>query len=509
MNLRKQISSNLIVNILSFVILFIIGIWLTPYLLEHLGLIAYGFVPFAMFLSQYVSVLLNSINTSIGKFLLESIHKKDHSNTNKIFSTSLIIVISFIVIQSLIMSVLLFNINYFFSIPKTLTNDVINLFLLTFIGFSISIFRGLYNSSLFSFNRLDIIRSIDILQYISRLIIIVCLFLFYDVSLTSIGIANFVSAILTMIPTLYYFKKYTPEIKFSILDFDKSKVKEISKMSLWISINQIGVLLLGNIDLYFVNLLLDSKATGDYAIIVQIITIFKSIATLFAGLITPIIMKYYANSEFEKIKNTLIITNKFLSIFTGVMIGIILVFTSNLIFIWLGDEYTYLSKLISLSLLMLLFSIPTMHLFSVNIATNNVKLPAIIVIILGVINIILIFIFLKYTTYNLWAVITIKLFLEILFNSIFMPIYISRITKINILIFLKVPLMTIVITSIVYISLKYFNNYLLLESFLSILGFSVVMFCIFVILLSIIIYSNNEKTIILPNLKKYYNKGTQ
>jgi len=187
---HKQVPKNLLLNILSFISTIVIGIWLTPYLLKHLGIIAYGFIPLAMFFSQYISIIINSINTSINRFLVLSLQKEDYLEANKIFTTSFIILCFFIFLQVIFMIIVLFDINLFFKIPKYLLDDVVWLFGLTFVGFSISLLRGIFGTSLFAYNRLDILRVIDIIQNITRILIIVILFFFETPSLKYIGIAN-------------------------------------------------------------------------------------------------------------------------------------------------------------------------------------------------------------------------------------------------------------------------------------------------------------------------------
>ena len=74
---HTQVPKNLFVNILSFVSSILIGLWLTPYMIGHLGLAAYGLIPLAMFFSQYIGVILNAINMSINRFLLITLQKKE------------------------------------------------------------------------------------------------------------------------------------------------------------------------------------------------------------------------------------------------------------------------------------------------------------------------------------------------------------------------------------------------------------------------------------------------
>ena len=347
----RQIPKNLVINILSFVATVVIGLWLTPYLLKHLGIVAYGLIPLAMFLSQYVSVIINAINMSIGRFLLIAIQKKEDINANEIFNTSLIIILVFIIFQALVMGVILFDITLFFTIPKALIVDATWLFGLTFVGFSISLFRSVFGTSMFAYNRLDILRSIDIGQNVVRVFVIVVLFSMDEPLLKYVGFANLIASISAVLPTLYYFRKYTPQLIVKVSSFSQHRVLELSKMSAWILINQVGVLLLGNIDLYLVNKWIGVQATGEYAIVLQFTSIFRTFLTLFAGILTPVIMIYYAQADFAKLKQFTIIASKMMVVGLVLPLTILIGFSEELITLWLGEKFAYLHTLISFSLL--------------------------------------------------------------------------------------------------------------------------------------------------------------
>ena len=417
---------NLAINILSFLATVVIGLWLTPYLLKHLGLVAYGLIPLAMFLSQYVSVIINAINMSINRFLLIALQKKQDKEANEVFNTSLVIIFIFIILQSLIMGVILFDITRFFTLPQELIVDATWLFGLTFAGFSISLFRSVFATSMFTYNRLDILRMIDIVQNVVRVVAIVMLFTYDEPSLKYIGIANLVAALSAVLPTLYYFRRYTPQLKVNIGSFSKQRVSELSKMSIWILINQVGVLLLGNIDLYLVNKWIGIQATGEYAIVLQFTSIFKIFLTLLSGILTPVIMIYYANSEFDKLKQFLVISSKVMVLGLILPLSLLIGFSEEILSLWLGSEYSYLYGIVSYSLLFFIFAIPVIPLFNVTVSYNKVKVPALVAVVFGLLNIVAIYLFITYTDFQLWSVVTMKLVFEILFSS-FILLYVSKI----------------------------------------------------------------------------------
>jgi len=500
LNFRKQVPRNLLINLFSFVSTLLIGLWLTPYLLKSLGIIAYGLIPLAMFFSQYVGVILNAINMSINRFLLIHLQKKEDKEANEIFNTSLIIICVFVLLQSVVMGIIIFDLTFFFTIEKSLLDDAMWLFGLTFIGFSISLFRSIFGTPLFAYNRLDILRMIDIFQNVIRVITIITLFFYDEPSLKYIGVANLLSAISAVTPTLYYFKIYTPQLKINFSFFSRKRVSELSKMSIWILVNQVGVLLLGNIDLYLVNTLLGSRSTGEYAIIGQITSLFKTLITLVAGIISPVIMIYYANNELEKLKKIVILASKGMIIIMIIPLVITISLSEDLLNLWLGSSYKYLHTIISFSLLFYIITIAIIPLFNVTIAYNKVKLPAIIAIALGVVNIIGVYLLIKYTELGLWSIVIIKLLSEIIF-SIFMVIYVSRILSMNVISLLKIPIISIIIFSINYMLIFLYKEYINMDLFSNIIILVILLVFILLPFIFLSIFSKEEKQLLMKTNK--------
>lgn len=497
--MKKQLTKNLIINIFSFIASVVIGLWMTPYLLKHLGLVAYGLIPLAMFFSQYIGVIINSINMSINRFLLIALQQNKKQDAISIFSTSLVIMAVFVFFQALIMLFVLLNIDVVFTIPKLLLTDATWLFGLTFMGYSLSLVRGVYATSLFANNRLDILRTIDIIQNITRVTFIVIFFLYDSPSLFYIGLANILSAILAFMPTILYFKKLTPELNFQLKHFNKSKVSDLSKMSFWILLNQVGVLLLGNLDLYLVNKLLGGEHTGEYAIVSQVVNLFRTLATLFAGVIAPVIMIYHANNEIEKLKKVMMIAAKFMVLMMVVPLALFIGFSEDLIGLWLGSEFVYLYGLISFSLLFYVIAIPIMPLYNVNVAFNKVKSPALVALGLGLINLISIYLLLSFSDLKLWGVVVVKLIIEIIFAGVFMPIHVSKILSIKKWYLFKIPLISLFMFGLTYGSVYTYQSFTLDTSLLKIVAFSLIVGVLMLIFFINVILNKEERSMAFEN----------
>jgi membrane protein EpsK len=81
---KRQLPRNLLLQVLSFGTSIAVGILLTPYLVSHLGRAAYGLIPLAGVMTQYVSMVTYSISSATGRFLtlaLQEASRTTHART--------------------------------------------------------------------------------------------------------------------------------------------------------------------------------------------------------------------------------------------------------------------------------------------------------------------------------------------------------------------------------------------------------------------------------------------
>jgi membrane protein EpsK len=68
--LHTQVTKNISMNMISFLVNIFIGLWTVPYLVKEIGIAAYGFVPLALMFAEYAGFIIQSLNASISRFLI-------------------------------------------------------------------------------------------------------------------------------------------------------------------------------------------------------------------------------------------------------------------------------------------------------------------------------------------------------------------------------------------------------------------------------------------------------
>ena len=93
MNEKKQTKINLYSNILALLANILVGIYYTPYLVNSLGLAAYGVLPLALIINQYIGVATQTLTHAYTRFYSVALQKGDYDEASKDISTSFVVVL--------------------------------------------------------------------------------------------------------------------------------------------------------------------------------------------------------------------------------------------------------------------------------------------------------------------------------------------------------------------------------------------------------------------------------
>src|SRR4051812_795311 len=72
---KRRLSINIVANVLGFAVTTAVGIFLTPYLIRHLGVAAYGVIPLATTVSSYLTIVTLVVNAAVARFITVSLQR--------------------------------------------------------------------------------------------------------------------------------------------------------------------------------------------------------------------------------------------------------------------------------------------------------------------------------------------------------------------------------------------------------------------------------------------------
>ena len=435
----RQLVKNMATQTFSFAISMIISFFLTKFIVEKIGAEVYGFVGLSNNITSYVTVFTAAINSLANRYITIAYVKGDTESANKYFSSvtaANIFVVVLITVPAVLMLVWLEKMIH---IPASHIADVKALWAFVFAMFAIQLVFGRMEVATFAKNRLDLSAMRNMESNVIKLVLLLALYMFFSPKVFYVGISAFVCSLYVIAANARYMRKLTPELKFSRALVDGSAVKEMMGVGIWNSANQMSQMLFTGLDLLIANLFIGAAGMGLLSISktlpVHIITFIGMIAGVFYPAMT---ISYAKDDKGEFIHETNFAVRVSGLICSVPVIGIMM-FGEPFYRLWLpslsAGEIREVSILAILTLIPQYFSMYLFPLYQVNTLTCKLKVPSIVNVALGVVNVVLVFALLKFTNLGLYAIAGVSSVLLTLRILIFVPMYAAYSLKKNIFTF--------------------------------------------------------------------------
>jgi O-antigen/teichoic acid export membrane protein len=427
---QKQLPLNLAGNIAYFLVNLIIGLLLVPYFISTLGVAAYGIIPLATSLNSYIGLLTSSVNTAVSRPLTIELKKGNIDSASKTYNTAffgfstilVLLVLPGLIIFSLFAPVV-------FNVPPGLGSDVIILFLGVNGAFLIRSWANNYTVSLFAYNRLDLINLVNVVNVVVQVFLILLFFSIWTPSLSSIGIAYLIGGVSATVIAISLSRRINPSLNVNIHDFDCSRMMSLMSLTGWVVFIQMGDLLFNQTDLVVVNILFGAMAAGEYAIAFQWVILLRVILGVFASILTPIVLHYFAQDNLDLVIRILISSVKIMGLIMALFIGLICGCAPQLLTLWVGSQFAFLAPLIILLTFHWAYNSSTFPLQSLYIILNKLKIPGIVTLLLGVLDVILAITLSSFTGWGYYGVAAAAVVSLTLKNTFFYPLYSAKIAQ--------------------------------------------------------------------------------
>lgn len=424
---KKRLLINIVSNVISLIVNVGISFLLTPYLVNNIGKEAYGFFPLANNFINYINIILSSLNSMAGMFISTKIYKEDYKGASIYFSSTLIANAALAIICTILSIVFVIFIEHILHVPQDIIVDVKVLFLSIFMSNVVVLINVVFSVSTFVKNRLDLSAIRDIIVHIIRALMLILLFGFLKPSISYLGITNLISMLIILMTNIYFTRKLLPDIKPSIKNYKFKAIIDIMSSGIWNTINKLSNTLLDGIDLIIANLFINSSAMGTLAIAKMVPNFINTFITTVSAVFMPKFVEFYAKDNNEALVYNIKVAIKILGIFSTIPVSILIIYGKEFFSLWVPYENaTVLQSLSILTIGGLFVSGCISALSNVFTATNNIKVPSIVLFSTSVLSTISVFIILKTTNLGIYAIAGVSTIFNIIRNLTFVPIYATK-----------------------------------------------------------------------------------
>ena len=336
--ISEKIIRNTKFNIVGNFWAILVALFLTPYIIGHIGIERFGIWAIVGVLTGYFGLLDFGIGTSFIKYISEFYTKKDYEKINQVVNTG---VIFYSIFAALIIALAFFVINpllTFFKIPVNLYDEALFVFLLGVILFGISNALSVFGAIQGGLQRMDITNKVAIAVSIP-MIIGTIYFLEAGYGLSGLMVNNAVVLVITSIINIIIAFKILPGLKFNPFLFSRGMFKRLFGFGYKLQISRFAQLVSFQTDKFLITYFLGIGLVAFYQLGSSVTQKMRQIPLLLVSAFVPAASEIEAKGGKGSLNELYLRGSKYL-ILVSVPLLFFIISNAHLIMLaWMGEGY--------------------------------------------------------------------------------------------------------------------------------------------------------------------------
>lgn len=423
---KGRLSQNLAANLANFALNVLVGLLFTPYLIRHLGVASFGVIPLVTTATSYLTVFTLVLNASVGRFVTVELERGDHRAARRYFNTALFGTLALVLLLLVPSFVLTLNPALLFQIPAGEEQQARWFFGCSAAAFLLSVLSSAFEVSSFCRNRFELRNAAAMAGTLLRVGVVLLLFSLGEPRLWQVGAGVVAAALVSAAGAVAIWRSLTPELAISPRAADLGALKALSRSGGWVALNQAGTILLLGIDLLVVNRMFGPEACGRYAGVLQWSGLLRGAAVAVAAVSAPTILYHYARHDLDRLVSYCRSFVRYLGLALALPVGLVSGLSAPLLRLWLGPDFVELAPLLTLMTLPLCLNLCYLPLHNIAGAADQVRLPGVVQIALGLGNLALALLLAGPAGLGLFGVALAGAVVITLKNAVFTPLFSAR-----------------------------------------------------------------------------------
>lgn len=424
-----RLKANLCANIAQLGLTIVVGVWYVPYLVRELGPAAYGLVPLTSVITSYMVLITIGLESAVGRFETLALTRENHERANVIFNVALWGNVGLIGLLLIPAGIGILQVQHLIRIPPGYDTATRWLFGATIAAFLLNQIKTPFTVSFFCQNRLDLQNLVAAAEIFVRVGLVVLLFTAKSPRVEYVGAAILAGTLIALAGTVWAWRSLTPTLSISWRLFDWGMLRSLCATGIWVIVSQIGVMLYLNIDLVVANRLFGATLSGEYAAVLQLPFLIRSLSVAVSGVFAPTTFHIYAREDIAGLVGYLRRSIKFVGLVLAWPIGLTCGFADPLLRIWLGEPFSGLGWLLVIMAAHLCVNLAMYPLYPLPLAVNRVKTPGLVTLAVGVGNLVMALFFATRLGWGLYGIAAAGAVTLSLRHLLFTPLYSAYILK--------------------------------------------------------------------------------
>lgn len=406
---KKQISKNLVFNIIAFVLQFAISFYISPVIVSKVGKAAYGFIGIANDFVSYAAIIASVFNSVASRFIANEYYQKNYEKADAYFSSLMTTNLVLSLLFSVVGLIVVVDAEKLLDIPAALVTDVKWTFALVFASYLVTLMTVVLTSSAYVANRTDVLGRREIIKQCLRFAFVLFFLNFVSVKLYWVSAAMLFATAIVALMNIRIPKRFTPEITFRWKAAKVSYVKELALAGGWLAFTNISNLLMRGLDLTLANAMLGANAMGLLSVARTIPNNFTSAIGTIAPLFTPVFILCYVQKRNEELTERINKSVRTMALVLFVPISGFIVYSNDFYTLWqkglTETDIALVTAISTITVVQAYFNATTATLAQISVVVNKLKFPVFVSLGCGVANILAVVILLKTTDLGLLGIV--------------------------------------------------------------------------------------------------------
>lgn len=333
----SQIIKNVLMNWMAYAATIVVGFFLSPFLVRHLGDSVYGVWVLVGSLSGYLGLLDLGLTPATVKTIAAYRARGDQAAINRLVTGGLAVfsVLGVIVLGLSCVLALSFNRLFHAPLDATTTTAVVMLAGLNLaITFPATIFIGVLRG----YQRYDLDAAVTSLTILLRSALLVALILRGHGILT-LSVLTFVFDMARLAYLVYCARRINPDIRIARTHFHWPEMRQLFGHSSYFFLITIGNQLNFFTDSIVIGLFLTTASVTVYFIANRLVTYLRDLVVEMTGVLMPAISGLHASEQTARVHELHIVSTKYTMLLALPAAAVFFILGDSFIRLWMGDHY--------------------------------------------------------------------------------------------------------------------------------------------------------------------------
>ncbi len=377
-NNRRIAKNSLLLYIRTFIIL-LISLYTSRVILQALGVEDYGIYNVVGGFVAMFSLLSGSLSNAISRYITFELGRGNKERLKEVFSTSVtvqILLSLLVIVFAEIVGVWFLNVKM--NIPEDRMFAANCVFQCSLLTFAINLISIPYNACIIAHEKMNIFAYVSILETLLKLGAVLFLFIVGNDRL--IVYAIFLVIIAALIRFFYgvYCGRVFDECHYHF-NLNKPLIKEMTSLAGWNILGSGSSILNSHGINIIINLFFGVKVNAARGLSTQVNTAVRQFIDSFTTAVNPQITKTYAQDNKDYSFKLVMMSSKYSFFLLLLLAAPLIAETPFILQLWLKDVPEYTVLFVRLTLISTLVVVPSNSLYTLALATGNIKKYQIVV----------------------------------------------------------------------------------------------------------------------------------